>query len=55
MEFIETESGLEVFWWFLQGGEIHHIQSKNSNNVPKHVWEVLSPKVQANWRQYAPK
>ena len=54
MEFIETEVGLVVFWWYLTGGEFHHIQSKNSNNVPKHIWEKLSAEVRTQWSRYAP-
>jgi hypothetical protein len=54
MEFIETETGLDVFWWFLRGGETYDFQDKTSNEVSKHVWERLSPKVRADWSQYPP-
>ena len=54
MEFIETEIGLVVFWWYLRGGEAYNFQNKASNRVPKHIWKKLSPKIRTNWSPYAP-
>ncbi|MEO9896268.1 MAG: hypothetical protein ABJF05_07830 [Paracoccaceae bacterium] len=54
MKFIETEVGLVVFWWYLRGSEAYYFQSKNSNGVPKHIWEKLSTEVRTNWSRYAP-
>ncbi|MEM8837782.1 MAG: hypothetical protein AAGE89_06795 [Pseudomonadota bacterium] len=54
MEFIETEDGLEVFWWFLRGGERHDIQEKTLNRIPEHIWERLSSEVRLDWESYAP-
>ncbi|MEM8794268.1 MAG: hypothetical protein AAGE61_01775 [Pseudomonadota bacterium] len=54
MEFIETQGGLEVFWWFLRGGERHDIQEKTSNGIPEHIWERLSPEVRLTWKSSAP-
>lgn len=55
MEFIETETDLHVFWWFLRGDGQYEVQDKNSNNLPEHVWEKLSPKIRLNWMHYAPR
>ncbi|WP_420857412.1 hypothetical protein [Marivivens marinus] len=55
MEFIETETELHVFWWFLRGGSKYGVQDKTSNFLPEHVWKKLSPKVRLNWMQYAPR
>lgn len=55
MEFIENEVGLEVFWWFLTGSDQYGVQGKDTNAVPSHVWDRLSPEVQSSWRDYAPK
>lgn len=55
MEFIETETGLEIFWWFLKGGTAYRIEDKVANDLPIHVWEKLSDSVQTEWRSYAPK
>ena len=54
MEFIETEDGLEVFWWFLRGGDLLDIRDRVTNTVPSHVWERLSSKTRARWSEYAP-
>lgn len=55
MEFIETETGLEVFWWFLGTGDNYNLQSKRSNEVPQHVWVKLSDNVRSTWAAYAPR
>lgn len=54
MEFIETETGLEVFWWFLEGGTDYDIKRKRTNQVPKHIWNRLSDELRSAWRRYAP-
>lgn len=55
MEFIETEVGLEVFWWFLHFADQHETQGKDSNTVPGHVWSRLSADIRSLWRDYRPK
>lgn len=54
MEFIETEVGIEVFWWFLRSGSDYSIQSKISNHVPRHIWDKLSDNLRKKWAEYAP-
>lgn len=54
MEFIETESGLEVFWWFLYGASDYAILEKTTSTVARHVWDRLSPEVRDVWKAYAP-
>lgn len=54
MEFIDTETELHVFWWYLHGSGEYEIQNKTSNGVPEHVWEKLGPTERLNWEQYAP-
>jgi hypothetical protein len=54
MEFIETKTGLEVFWWYLDGGGDLSIQSKSSNGVPQHIWDRLDDDARSKWVRYAP-
>lgn len=54
MEFIKTATGLEVFWWFLQSGKDYDIQSKDSNHVPKHIWDRMSDDARSEWVEFAP-
>lgn len=54
MEFILTENGLEVFWWYLHGGNDYAVRSMTSNGVPHHVWNKLSNAVRSDWLKYAP-
>jgi hypothetical protein len=54
MEFIETEGSLEVFWWFLRGGDDYAIQDKNSNHVPEHIWARIGDDVRSLWSRFAP-
>jgi hypothetical protein len=53
MEFIETEAGLEVFWWFLRGPTLKS-QGKESNEVPTHIWDRLSDELRHDWSKFAP-
>lgn len=55
MEFIETEDDLKVFWWFLEGRGTYDMESKTSNQVPRHIWDDLSEEVRLAWRDYAPR
>lgn len=55
MEFIETEDGLEVFWWLLTGADQLGFRAKDTNTVPNHVWNRLSAEVRTLWRDHAPK
>ena len=55
MEFIETEDGLEVFWWYLTAAHQDGLQEKYTNTVPSHVWNRLSVDVRSLWKDYAPK
>lgn len=54
MEFIETEGSIEVFWWFLRGGNDYAIQAKNSNHVPEHIWDRLGDDARSVWSKSAP-
>ncbi len=54
MEFIETETGLEVFWWYLRGGDNYPVRPKASNEVPKYIWDKLGDEVRATWIEYSP-
>lgn len=54
MEFIKTETGLEVFWWFLTSADQHGFQGKDINTVPSHVWNRLSAEVRSLWRDHEP-
>jgi hypothetical protein len=54
MEFIETETGLEVFWWYLRGGDDYPVRPKASNGVPKHIWDKLGDEVRSTWIKYSP-
>lgn len=54
MEFIETETDLHVFWWYLSGRSDYDIQDKSSNQIPEHIWEILSPQMRSSWAKYAP-
>ncbi|MBX8803244.1 hypothetical protein HBA92_21185 [Ochrobactrum sp. MR28] len=52
MEFIETETGILVFWWFLSGPALK-TQPKASNRVPRHIWGRLSNEERCRWIEYA--
>ncbi len=54
MEFIETKSGLVVFWWYLHAGTKHKIQDKRSGKLPSHIWDDLESDVKETWKKYAP-
>jgi hypothetical protein len=54
MEFIETEIGLEVFWWYLDSDDDLSIQSKSSNDLPQHIWDRLDDAARSKWFRHAP-
>ncbi|MES2541579.1 MAG: hypothetical protein V4583_13485 [Pseudomonadota bacterium] len=54
MEFIETNGGLEIFWWFLHGGDDYGVHPKSSNHVPQHIWDRLDDAVRSGWVRFAP-
>jgi hypothetical protein len=54
MQFIETKAGLEIFWWFLRGGNDYGIRAKSSNQVPQHVWDRLDDDERSTWVRYTP-
>lgn len=53
MEFIETETGMLVFWWFLNGPTLKS-QPKASNRIPPHIWDRLSNEDRSRWIEYIP-
>lgn len=53
MDFIETDTGLEVFWWSLHGPALKS-RSEDVNKVPRHIWDRLSDEVRSGWIEYAP-
>ncbi len=54
MEFIETEGTLHVFWWFLSSSGKYDLRNKRTNQVPAHVWKLLSTEEQTAWERHAP-
>ena len=54
MEFIETATGLEVFWWYLGCGTTYEFPAKKDNRIPLHVWERLGPNERSLWDEFSP-
>lgn len=53
MEFIETEAGLEVFWWSLHGPALRS-PDQLMNEVPRHIWDRLSDDLRRMWIEFSP-
>ncbi|ASV88568.1 hypothetical protein CES85_3401 (plasmid) [Ochrobactrum quorumnocens] len=44
MDFVETDTGLEVFWWSLHGRCVK-TRNRARNEVPSHIWDRLSDRM----------